>query len=132
MNYLEQITLFLSSHKIESTSVATFIVFILALFFLKRHTIVKKLVLEVINESKEFLNSEIGQSRIDFVETKLQEKVKLLPLYMRLFIGKLITKHYIVTVIENVLNQIQDVFDETAEDIDIKGNEEISQNQNKK
>lgn len=122
---LNNLKLFIETYKTESIIVLLSILLLIILYFFRSKSIVKKLIVEIINESEKYLNSETGQNKITFIETKLSEKIKLLPFYIRIFIEKFITRHYIVTIIEKVLNEIQDAFDPNAKDIDIKGNEEI-------
>ena len=106
--------------------VILFLSFILLFFItykLKSEIIIKKFILESIKEVETYLNSEIGQNKIDIIEEKLKDKVHKMPIIFRLFFKIFITKYWIVTTIESLLNLIQDQFDEEAKDIDILGNE---------
>lgn len=107
--------------------VILFLSFIILLFFitykLKSEIIIKRFILESIKEVETYLNSEIGQNKIDIIEEKLKDKIHKMPIIFRLFFKIFITKYWIVTTIESLLNLIQDQFDEEAKDIDILGNE---------
>lgn len=122
---LNNLKLFIDMYKTEFIIVLVSILILIVLYFFRSKSIVKKLIVEVINESEKYLNSETGQNKITFIETKLSEKIKKLPFYLRIFIEKFITKYHIITLIEKTLNELQDVFDEEAEDVDIIGNEDI-------
>lgn len=123
--FFNETKMFLLTYKIEILIFIIFLVILFILYLMRSKSIVKKLIIEVISESEEYLNNEKGQAKIDLIEIKLKEKINLLPFYLKVFINKFITKYYIVTVIEKLLNTVQDAFDPNAEDVDIKGNEEI-------
>ena len=69
--------------------VILFLSFIILLFFitykLKSEIIIKKFILESIKEVETYLNSEIGQNKIDIIEEKLKDKVHKMPIIFRLF-----------------------------------------------
>lgn len=123
--FFNETKMFLLTYKIEILIFIISLVILFILYLMRSKSIVKKLIIEVISESEEYLNNEKGQAKIDLIEIKLKEKINLLPFYLKVFINKFITKYYIVTVIEKLLNTVQDAFDPNAEDVDIKGNEEI-------
>lgn len=113
----------LSLYKYHIIFVILIIVAICLLYKIRTKDVVRQLIVESIQELEEFLNSNDGQNKLDIIEQRIKEKISTFPFLFRILAKCFCSKYWIVTTIETLLNEIQDVFDESAEDVDIKGNE---------
>lgn len=114
---MEHLKLFLSNLTLNDYAYIIGAVLIIVLVIVFRESkYVIKLVGDSIVQAEKQLNSEDGQKRLEFAVTQVQQK---LPVILKPFV----TKYMIVSMIETMLNFMNDAF-KLGKTIDIKGNED--------
>lgn len=98
--------------------IMVFVAIIVVILFIiyRQSKYVIKIVGEAIVEAEKRLNSESGQKRLEYAVEKIEEQ---LPYILK----PLMTKRILVSIIEFMLNFMNDAF-KTGNTVDIKGNDE--------
>lgn len=117
------ILVFLKNNKLEILCTFLFILISIGFYRLRTKKIIQNLIVETIKETEEYFNSDNGQNKLNIIEENIKNKISTLPFILRILVKCFCSKYWIVTTIEALLNELQDIFDENAVDVDIIGNE---------
>lgn len=117
---MQQIKLYLDSLTVQDYAVFCLGLIVVVLVFVFREIKgVVDIVGKAIVEAETKLNGEEGQKKLDYAVTQIQAH---LPVFAKPFV----TKSMLVTLIENMLNSMNDYF-KIEREIDIKGNEDTGE-----
>lgn len=94
-----------------------FSLFLVIIYIKRSSDIVKKIVLEAINEAECKFNSGEGQQKLDFAVDCIKIKLPFI-------LGIFLTKNSLVSIIEGLLNTVSHTFNLNKQ-VDIKGNDTI-------
>lgn len=114
---------FLKNNKLEILCTFLFILISISFYRLRTKKAIQNLIIESIKETEKYFNSDNGQDKLNIIEESIKNKISTLPFFLRILAKCFCSKYWIVTTIEALLNELQDIFDENAVDVDIIGNE---------